>query len=59
LIRCGSNSKKPITFNSKNIGREEFVIMPHLLIRRTNGQKPLLDYLQKHVVISKEYLKVM
>jgi hypothetical protein len=27
LIRCGSNSKKPITFNSRNIGREEFVII--------------------------------
>jgi hypothetical protein len=27
LIRCGSNNKKPIAFNSRSIGREEFVII--------------------------------
>ncbi len=33
--------------------------LPHLLARRTNGRKPLIDYFQSHVVTSKEYLRIM
>jgi len=40
------------------VGRS-LLSLPHVFIRRIHGQEPLVDYLQSHVVISKEYLKVM
>jgi hypothetical protein len=40
------------------VGRS-LLSLPQVSIRRIHGQEPLVDYLQSHVVISKEYLKVM
>jgi hypothetical protein len=47
-------------FNSNGIGTRlsQFVVMPHLPTRGTNGKLPLMDYFQSHLMISKEYLKV-
>ncbi len=33
--------------------------LPHLLTIRTHGIKPLVDYFQSHIMISKKYLRIM
>jgi len=40
-------------------GCDNLLSLPHLLIRRTNGREPLMDYFQNHVVTLEEYLKIM
>jgi hypothetical protein len=37
----------------------DLLSLPHLLVKRTNGRKPLIDYSQNHVVTLEEYLKIM
>jgi hypothetical protein len=41
------------------VGNNLLSLLPHLLARRTNGRKPLIDYSQSHVVTLKYYLTIM
>jgi hypothetical protein len=41
LIRCGNNSQKPITLNSRNIGMEEFVIIATSIYKKDHWTRTI------------------
>jgi hypothetical protein len=53
-LEVGNNNFTNITQQGLTIGN--LFILLHFPSRKTQGRKPLVDYSQSHVVISKEYM---
>jgi hypothetical protein len=53
-LKGGNNNFMNIT--QQGLANGNFSILLHFLTRKTQRRKPLIDYSQSHVVISKEYM---
>ncbi len=45
-----------MNITQQGLANGNFSILLHFLTRKTQRRKPLIDYSQSHVVISKEYM---